>query len=74
MRIKAIEKKKGKKKQLQVDSMLRKGIVLKAEVIWALEILVNNYSFRSSAGKRELCFPTARSPNSVKWAKLKQVI
>ena len=65
------------RKQLQLDSMLHKESVLKAEVIWALEVLVNSYSFRSSAGKGELlrlCFPAARSPNSFKWAKLKQVI
>ena len=34
--------------------MLHKETVLKGEVIWALQILVNNYSFRSSAGKGEL--------------------
>ena len=34
--------------------MLHKESVLKAEVIWALEILVNSYFFRSSAGKGEL--------------------
>ena len=42
------------RKQLQVDSMLHKESVLKAEVIWALEILVTSYSFRSSAGKGEV--------------------
>ena len=34
--------------------MLHKESVLKAEVIWALEILVTSYSFRSSAGKGEV--------------------
>ena len=42
------------RKQLQVDSMLHKESVLKAEVIWALEILNTSYSFRSSAGKGEV--------------------
>ena len=65
------------RKQLQLDPMLHKESVLKTEVIWALEILVNSYSFRSSPGKGELfrlCFPAVRSPNSFKWTKLKQVI
>ena len=53
--------------------MLHKESVLEAEVIQALEILVNSYSFYSSAGKEELCFPKATS-DSFKWAKLKQVI
>ena len=44
------------RKQLQVDSMLHKESVLKTEVIRALEILVNSYSFHSSAGKRRIIF------------------
>ena len=39
------------RKQLQVDSILHKESVLKAEVKCALEILVNSYYLRSSAGK-----------------------
>ena len=56
--------------------MLRKEIMLKVEVIWALQILVISYSFHSSAGKGELFSAKFRNSKiaNFKWAKLKQDI
>ena len=48
--------------------------MLKAEVIWALEILVKSYSFRSSAGKGELflsMFPESKITKQFQMGKTK---
>ena len=65
------------RKQLQVDSILHKESLLKAEVIWALGMLINSYSFRPSPGKGELLssmFSHSKIAKQFQMAKLKQVI
>ena len=56
--------------------MLHKESVLKVEIIWALKILVNSYSFCSSAGKGELfssMFPDSRITKQFPMGKTKEI-
>ena len=41
-------------KQSSINTVLQKENVTRAEIMWALEILMNNYSYRSCVGKNQL--------------------
>ena len=41
-------------KQSSINTVLQKENVTRAEIIWALEILMNNFSYRSCVGKDQL--------------------
>ena len=49
-------------KQSSINTVLQKENVTRAEIMWALEILMNNYSHRSCVGKEQLF--TSMSPDS----------
>ena len=44
-------------KQSSINTVLQRENVTRAEVIWVLEILMNNYSYRSCVGKDQLFTP-----------------
>ena len=61
-------------KQLQIATVLQRESVLRAEVMWALDVLVNKYSFRSCEGKGELfssMFPDSAIAKQFKMGKTK---
>ena len=41
-------------KQSSINTVIQKENVTTAEIMWALEILMNNYSYRSGVGKDQL--------------------
>ena len=61
-------------KQLQIDTLLQKERTVKAEIFWALDVLVNRYSYRSCDGKGELfscMFPDSEIAQQFKMGKTK---
>ena len=57
-------------KQSSINTVLQKENVTRAEIMWALEILINNYSYRSCVGKDQvstLCFQIVLLPRNFNW-------
>ena len=47
-------------RQSSINTVLQKENVIRAEIMWALEILMNNYSNRSCFGKGQLFTSVSR--------------
>ena len=59
-------------KQPSINTVLQKENVTRAEIMWAVEILMNNLSYRSCVGKDQLftsMFPEALLPRNFNWVK-----
>ena len=60
-------------KQSSINTVLQKENFTRAEIMWALEILMNNYSYRSCVGKDQLftMFPDSSIAQKFQFGKTK---
>ena len=64
-------------KQSSINTVLQKENVTRAEIMWALEILMNNYSIDHVLGRTSyllLYFQIVLLPRNFNWVKRKQVM
>ena len=57
---------------MSIGTVLQKENVTRAEIVWVLEILLNNYSYRSCIRNEQLfvCFQIVLLPRNFNWVNM----